>query len=348
MIDDLNKYCLVAAFFLLTLIFNKNVYDQVFSENFFQYEITNDLTYPVGMALTPTSEMLIAERQGKVRIVKNDTLQPVPAITLQIQDSHERGLCGIALDPDFINNGYVYLFYTLPDGSRNKISRFTFEDRGINAASEFTVLELDSLSELPYHNGGSVAFDSEGVLIVGIGDQFDVESVNKLNRFNGKILRINTDGTIPDHNLYEQGSEHKRRIWAYGLRNLFTIAISEKTGKIFANEAGYRYWEEINNITQAGLYLGWPTYGEGPIGTADSLTHRLFTYPNNFSPADKSFDERGCAVTGGTFFEPLVTNYPEKYQNKYFFMDYCNRWIKYFDPADKFRKFLILLRESGA
>lgn len=116
-----------------------------------------------------------------------------------------------------------------------------------------------------------------------------------------------------------------------GLRNPFTMSVSRRTGRVFVNDVGSGYWEEINDITLPGLYLGWPTYGEGPTGNADSLTHPVFTYRNNYSWREYPVNEKGCAVTGGTFFEPGSTNYPASFQNKYFFLDYCNRWIKYID-----------------
>jgi hypothetical protein len=144
------------------------------------------------------------------------------------------------------------------------------------------------------------------------------------NRF-GKVLRINSDGTIPaDNPFFNQATGANRSIWALGLRNPFTFAFQPGTGRLFINDVGASAWEEINDGI-AGSNYGWPNT-EG-VTTNPSFRSPLFAYNHGFSATT------GCAIAGGAFYNPATAQFPPNFVGKYFFADLCSGWIRVFDPA---------------
>ena len=141
----------------------------------------------------------------------------------------------------------------------------------------------------------------------------------------GKILRINSDGTMPaDNPFFSQAAGHNRAIWALGLRNPFTFAFQPGSGRMFINDVGQNAFEEINDGAAAANY-GWPAT-EGP--TADpNYVSPLYAYGHGAGAFT------GCAITGGAFYDPVFQQFPPEYAGKYFFGDFCSNWINVFDPA---------------
>ncbi len=279
------------------------------------------------MAFAPDGRIFVAEQAGKLRVIKNNTLLPTAFVQLSVNSSGERGLIGIALDPDFSTNNYIYLYYTVPTAPiHNRISRFTANGDVVLAASESIVLELDPLSAATNHNGGAMHFGKDGKLYVAIGENANSANAQNLDTYHGKILRINKDGSVPDGNPYPTGSEQRRRVWAHGLRNPYTFSVHPESGRILVNDVGQVTWEEINDATTGGKNFGWPT----TEGTFNPATYPNFTNPI-YAYSHGSGDGKGCAITGGTFFYPAVTNYPSTYWGKYFFQDLCNQWINTLD-----------------
>ena len=144
----------------------------------------------------------------------------------------------------------------------------------------------------------------------------------------GKILRINKDGSIPSGNPYTTGSEQRRRVWAHGVRNPYTIAFHPVTGRFLVNDVGQSTWEEINDATVGGKNFGWPT----TEGMFSPSAYPLFTNPI-YVYGRGSGDGLGCALTGGTYFNPSSTNYPSAYYGKYFIHDFCSNWINAIDVS---------------
>ncbi len=217
-----------------------------------------------------------------------------PFISLSVSSSGERGLLGIAFDPNFKSNKYIYLYYTLSSGTNNRISRFTANGDGVVAGSERVILNLDPLSSATNHNGGNMQFGPDGKLYVGVGDNADAVNAQIFDTYHGKILRINADGSVPAGNPFTGGSAQQQRVWAYGLRNPYTIAFQPGTGKLLVNDVGGSTWEEINDATAGGKNFGWP-YSEGG---GSSYSNPLYAYGHGLSIGT------GCAITGGTFFNP--------------------------------------------
>lgn len=300
---------------------------QVFSADFASVLVANGISNPTAMVHAPDGRIFVTEQGGNLRVIKNNALLPAAFLQLTVSSSGERGLIGIALDPDFSTNNYIYLYYTVPGTpAHNRVSRFTANGDVVQPGSESIVLDLDPLSTATNHNGGAMHFGKDGKLYVAVGENANGSNAQNLDTYHGKLLRINKDGSVPEGNPFTTGSEQRRRIWAYGLRNPFTFSIHPESGRIFVNDVGQVTAEEINDASTGGSNFGWPTT-EGNFNptTYPNFTNPVYAYPHG------SGDGKGCAITGGTFFYPSITNYPASYLGKYFFQDLCNRWINTLD-----------------
>lgn len=320
------KLQLYLLLILLALLASSAAWGQTFPAGFSQVQVANGISNPTVMAFAPDGRIFVAEQGGRLRVIKNGTLLATPFVQLSVNSAGERGLIGIALDPNFASNNYIYLYYTVSSGTlRNRISRFTANGDVAVAGSESVVLDLDPLSSATNHNGGAMHFGKDGKLYVAIGENANTSHAQNLDTYHGKILRINADGSVPTGNPFPTGTEQKKRVWAYGLRNPYTFDIQPGTGRIFINDVGQNTWEEINDATTGGKNFGWPAT-EGAT-TAAGVTSPVFSYPHG------SGDGRGCAITGGTFFNPTSTTYPAALGGKYFYQDLCSQWINYIDVS---------------
>lgn len=298
---------------------------QNFPAGFARVLVADNITTPTAIAFLPDGRIFVCEQTGAVRVIKDGALLAEPFLKVSVSSTGERGLLGIAIDPDFETNGYVYVYYTVATAPlHNRISRFTADGDVAVPGSETLVLRLDNLSTATNHNGGAMHFGLDGKLYVAIGENAHRENAQNLDTYLGKFLRINSDGSVPDGNPFTDGSAQKQRLWAYGLRNPYTFTIHPESGRIMLNDVGQNTWEEINDATTAGQNFGWPDE-EGMPG-APGTSPPLLVYMHG------SGDGKGCAITGGTFFSPATTGYPGTYYGKYFYQDYCNGWINYMDP----------------
>ncbi len=313
----------ILGLILMVLFTAEDGIAQSFPNGFSRVQVASGISKPTVLTFAPDGRIFIAEQGGKLRVLKNGNLLSTPFVSLGVNSSGERGLIGIALDPNFSSNQYIYLYYTLADGSRNRVSRFTANGDIVVPGSEVVLLNLDPLSSATNHNGGAMHFGTDGKLYVAVGDNANSSNAQNLDTYHGKILRINPDGSVPSGNPYASGSNQRRRVWAYGLRNPYTFDIQSGTGKVFVNDVGQNTWEEINNATTGGLNFGWPS-AEGNSSNP-AYTNPVFAYPHG------SGDGKGCAITGGVFFNSSASNYPAEYQGRFFYLDYCNNWINMLD-----------------
>ncbi len=284
----------------------------------------SSITNPTSMAVAPDGRVFVCEQGGKLRVIKNGTLLGTSFVTLSVDSSGERGLLGVAFDPNFLFTQYVYVYYTVPGSPpHNRLSRFTANGDVAASGSELVLLDVDSLSSATNHNGGAIHFGADGKLYVAVGDNATGSNAQTLSNLKGKILRVGVppDPLIPtDNPFYGSASGNNRAIWALGLRNPFTFAVQPVTGRIFVNDVGENTWEEINDAAAADNF-GWPTC-EGVCNNG-SYEDPFYTY--NHSGA--------CSIAGGDFYDPDVPQFPASYTGKYFFADYCGGWIKYVDPS---------------
>lgn len=291
--------------------------------NFVQNPVATGLTHPTSLAFAPDGRIFVTEQGGTLRVIKNGALLGTPFLSLTVNSKDERGLLGVAFDPNFASNQYLYVYYTHPT-LHNRVSRFTANGDVVVAGSELPLMILDTLIA-QNHNGGALAFGPDGTLYVSAGENANGSNAQNVNNYLGKILRINTDGSVPAGNPFAGPNEANKRIWAYGLRNPYTISFQPGSGRLFINDVGQSTWEEIDDATTGGGNYGWPA-AEG-FSSNPNYVNPVYVYKHGTA------DSLGCAITGGTFFSPSSTNYPSVYYGKYFFMEYCGQWINYIDPA---------------
>ncbi|KGE87720.1 MAG: PQQ-dependent sugar dehydrogenase [Phaeodactylibacter xiamenensis] len=309
-------------FYLSLLLFPLSLHSAQLPAGFVEQQIATGLD-PTTLTIAPDGRVFIAEKSGRIRIVEDDTLLPDPFLSIEVDNYNERGLSGLVLDPDFEANNYFYVFYTVPGGNYNRISRFTANGNHTLPNSETILFELAPLSGT-IHNGGAMVFGNDGKLYIAVGDGADPQSGQDLNTTLGKMLRINPDGSIPEDNpFYNELSGQQRAIYAYGFRNPFTMAVDPVTGTIMANDVGSNNFEEVNAIIAGGNY-GWALQ-EGP-GAAP--------FPDGYVAPLHAYDHGvGCAVIGSAFYQPTLQQFPPEYTGRYFFADYCEGIIWTMDPS---------------
>ena len=288
---------------------------------------------PTAMDLAPDGRLFVCVQDGQLRVIENGTLLATPFVTLTVDSNGDRGLLGIAFDPDFASNQFVYVYYTVPGSpAHNRVSRFTANGNVAVAGSETVILDLDNLSTYDSHNGGAIHFGPDGKLYIAVGENGNPANSQTVANLLGKMLRINSDGTIPSDNpttfpgIDGSPTGINRAIWAVGLRNPFTFAFQPGTGRMFINDVGEHTWEEINDGI-AGSNYGW-NLCEGFCSPPNAnFRDPLFEYGHGIS------DNGGCAIIGGAFYNPAVNQFPASYTGKYFYTDFCNGWIRLMDPS---------------
>jgi glucose/arabinose dehydrogenase len=307
----------ISAAWLVSCVASASAAAATLPAGFSESSIASGLRNPTAMAFAPDGRLFVCEQGGALRVIKNGALLTTPFKTFTVNSSGERGLLGIAFDPAFAINGYVYVYYTATTPNiHNRLSRLTAVGDVAQDGSEVALLDLEPLSATN-HNGGAIHFGIDGKLYVGVGENAVGSNAQTLSNRLGKILRINADGTIPEDNpFYEEAVGVNRAIWALGLRNPFTFAILPIAGTIFINDVGASSWEEINEGI-AGANYGWPAT-EGPTSN-----------PSYESPLHAYSHANGCAIAGGAFHSPLRTQFPVEYWGGYFFADLCGGWIRF-------------------
>lgn len=288
---------------------------------------------PTAMDFAPDGRLFVCLQEGRIRVIENGILLSTPFVTLPTTANGERGLLGIAFDPDFANNQFVYVYYTVTTSPvHNRISRFTANGNVAVEGSETVIVDLDNLSGATNHNGGAIHFGPDGKLYAGVGENANPANAQSIGNRLGKLLRINSDGSIPPDNpttfpgISGSPSGANQAIWSVGLRNPFTFAFQPGTGRLFINDVGQSAWEEINDGI-AGSNYGW-SICEGVCSPPNpNYRDPLFQYSH-------SGQEGGCAIVGGAFYNPTTNQFPASYTGKYFFADLCSGWIRVMNPSD--------------
>ena len=294
--------------------------------------LATHLNAATAMAPLPDGRIFIADQTGKLLLWKNGQVLDPPALTLHVTDYWERGLIGVTLHPDFPRTPHVFVLYvTDRPFVHHVLSRFTMNGDVIDPASEAVLFEGDDQSKLgghqpAGHQGGPVRFGPDGKLYFGLGEQTARDPSQRLDTLQGKILRLNPDGSIPDDNpFYTRTSGKYRAIWAYGIRNPFGLAFQPESGRCFVTDVGESSWEEVDEILKGANY-GWPQ-AEG-MSTNPAFRNPLYTYPPVI----------GRSIVGATFYprtpQPDTKSdfFPEKWRGKFFFADWAAHWVKALDP----------------
>lgn len=326
------------------LDYNKVKSPRMPEENRFSKVVLDfNLDEPTEMAVLPNGNILFLERKGKVKLYNKTTkrtavIAEIPVSTKYNPDEKgeqreaEDGLLGLALDPDFEYNHWVYLFYSpAGDDPKNILTRYTLRGDRLDLASKKVMLEVPVQRNNCCHTGGSIAFDAEGNLYVSTGDNtspwssdgygptderpgqvsFDAQkSSSNTNDLRGKILRIRPqrDGTytIPEGNLFPKGEPGTRpEIYVMGVRNPYRISVDKRTGYLYWGDVGPdagsanpkrgpHSFDEFNQAKRAGNF-GWPYFigNNYPYALYDFATHTAGAFADPQKPINESVNNTG-------------------------------------------------------
>jgi glucose/arabinose dehydrogenase len=272
------------------------------------------LRQPVCAEYSPDGRLFILEKQGRIRIYKNGRLLPKAFLKVNVNGLYERGLLGIAFDPNFQNNHYLYIYRTTDAAvPSNIVERYTASGDHAIVSSRVTILS-GIHSDAGIHNAGCLRFGTDGKLYVSTGDGGLIPNNGQdLQSSNGKVLRINSDGTVPEDNPFVGRADARGEIYCYGLRNPWRFTIHPRSGLLVIGDVGGDNFEEIN-IGRPGANFGWPVV-EGPAGNP-SFVDPVLSY---------SHDAGGAAIVVGGFY--TGNKFPAKYRNRLFITDYGRKFI---------------------
>ena len=319
----------------------------------FKYEKLADVNQPMDIDIGPDGRLWIAGRDGTVWAYSFATKQKTQIAKVAIDMSGERGLHGILCDPEFSNNGFLYLYYTSGAGDKNtivnRLVRVTVAENGRGKAflpnSEKVLLEVPSL--IDYHQGGALKYNpKDKKLYVTIGDNNNPREWQKffgdpknqaqdLADLHGKVLRLNLDGSIPADNPFVGKHGARGEIFSVGHRNPYSMNVDAPTGRIFIGEMGYDLKEDYDeiNLLQAGGNFGWPLR-EGP---ADGKLAGPSKDPSLIDPWLWYTRENGSGVTSGPICRASAGEFafPAHFHGGMFYADYVRRWVRFvsIDPA---------------
>lgn len=324
--------------------------------------VVGGLHYPTTFAHLPDGRILVAEKAGVVRLIKDGVLLPTPFldVSARVNNHHDRGLLGLTVDPAFAQNGYVYLLYTYDDDATDdeapktaRLARYTAVGDAASPDSELVLVGTavaGSCKDLPpgsdcipsdsaSHSVGNVRFAPDGTLFVSLGDGARFDAVDDdalraqdLDSLAGKVLRVSRTGAgVPSNPFWNGNAQANRsKVWALGLRNPYRFNLRPGTGTPYVGDVGWNDVEEIN-VATPGANFGWPCYegpgrqrGYEPKAVCQALYARG---PSAVRPPLYSWTHaEGQTSTGGAFI--LDPAFPEAWRGAYFFADYTQQWIR--------------------
>ncbi len=300
------------------------------------------LNKPVNIKHAGDDRLFVVEQDGFIRILNIDgTLNTTPFLDIESKVGgsgnigDERGFLGLAFHPNYPTNGFFYVNYTNTAGN-TIVSRFSVSSASSNIVDASTEQILLTIAQpAGNHNGGDMAFGTDGFLYISSGDGGGsgdpTDKGQDLSSLLGKILRIDVDNAsggnnygIPTDNPFISNSAARDEIWAYGVRNPWKFSFDRQTNDIWIADVGQGGFEEINRMpaTTAGLNYGWRCYeGNNPFNTGGCANMNTMTFPvATLAHSTTSF----CSITGG--YRYRGTQYPG-FQGLYFFADYCSNEI---------------------
>lgn len=221
-------------------------------------EVVTGLEVPWGIAFLPNQDMLVTERPGRVRLVRGGKLVQKPVATINVTETGEDGLLGIATHPNFAQNRFFYVYYTADrNGSQvNRVERWRLSQNGLTASRDKII--LDNIPVAQFHNGGRIRFGPDGMLYIGTGDAREPQSSQDVKSLAGKILRVTPDGQIPQDNPFG-----KSPVYITGIRNTQGFDWLDES-RLWVTDHGPsgelgRRGHDKASLARAGDNLGWPT-----------------------------------------------------------------------------------------
>jgi aldose sugar dehydrogenase len=261
--------------------------------------IVEGLDYPWSLAFLPDGNMLVTERVGRLRIVRNGVLDPQPIAGLRPVHFREHGgLLDVALHPHFADNRLVYLTYSLAgdQGATIALSRGRLDGAALTDVQDLFIADAWSTSDWQF--GSRIVFGNDGTLYMSIGDRNERHRAQELKDHAGTIIRIRDDGSVPNDNPFVGHPSAKAEIYSFGHRNVQGLAIHPETGTLWASEHGPYGGDEVNVILPGRNY-GWPltTFGREYDGAAISKSPCA---PNTTPPF--VFWVPSIGISGMTFY----------------------------------------------
>ncbi|MFQ5709673.1 MAG: PQQ-dependent sugar dehydrogenase [bacterium] len=296
-----------------------------------------------GFALLPDGRILLVHQfSGQVKLLVNGVLKSTPLLTVpNLKTSSEKGLLGIAVDPDFPDQPFIYLFHS-HSSNTNRVSRFTVsgdlpdpdsDQLAIDGNSQLTLID-DLPAGAANHNGGTLRFGSDRTLYVSHGDDGNRDLVQNLTTLNGKILRINRDGSIPaDNPTFPNAPQNQRaEIFAFGLRNPFRFAVDPQTDQLFIGDVGQDAVEEFD-LSSGGENFGWPRFeGSSTFNSGANLIAPDPLFPI-WEYNDVSGLNSGIALVAYRQRDfPNDASFPPEFDGTYFYADFYRDWIRNIRP----------------
>ena len=267
--------------------------------------VADDLELPWSLAFLPDGSMLVTERPGRLRMIRDGELLEAPVAGVpDVYFAEQGGLFDVVLDPDFETNQTIYLSYAHGDQDANatRILRAVLD--GNELRDQEVIFTVQPYKRGALHFGGRIAFLPDGTLLMPTGDGFTYrEEAQKLDTLLGKIVRIHRDGSIPDDNPFAGREDARPEIWSYGHRNPQAILFDPVSGNVYAHEHGARGGDELNLI-EPGKNYGWPAITHGRDYNFASITP-YNEYPGMEQPLVQwtpSIAPAGMAIYWGDLF----------------------------------------------
>ena len=234
--------------------------------------VAEDLNHPWSFAWLPSGEMLVTERPGRLRIIRNGQLEPDPVEGLPqvYKELGQGGYMDVVPHPDFATNHLLYLSYGKPnaDGSQGTTTVVRGQLEGNRVVGLEEIFESTAWGDNNNHFSGRMVFDRDGYLFLAVGDRMvdpdlmEEHPAQDLTTHMGTIVRLHDDGRVPPDNPFVGRPDALPEIWSYGHRNMQGLALHPVTGDVWSNEHGPRGGDELNLIVRGGNY-GWPVVSYG-------------------------------------------------------------------------------------
>lgn len=296
------------------------------SNQAYEYQlVTKGIDIPWGMAWLDEKSILVSDRKGELRIIRNGKLLSEKIIGLpELRAQGQGGLLDVAVDPNYALNSLIYFSYSSiegeGEGGHTSVMRAKLQDFKL---TEQTVIFAGGLNSTKgQHYGSRLTFDNQGYLYISNGDRGNRDvNPQSLERYAGKIHRINSDGSIPEDNPFVAQKDALASIYSYGHRNPQGMAMHPVTGDIWTHEHGPKGGDEVN-IIQQGANYGWPviSYGVNYSGTSfteltekEGMQQPAWYWVPSIAPSGMTFvtsdiypDWKGKIIVGSLKFAYLV------------------------------------------
>jgi len=253
--------------------------------------VTGKLEVPWDIVFAPDGRIFLTERPGRVRVIRNGTLDPAPYLTLaDVESKGESGLMGMTLHPRFATNGLFYLAYAYTNGDDLSVRVVRYHEQN-NAPGERKVI-IEGIPAANFHAGCRLRFGPDGKLYITTGEATEKEIAQQLNSLGGKVLRLNDDGSVPNDNPFVGQANARPEIWSYGHRNPQGLDFQPGTGALFLTEHapsgndGPGGGDEVN-IVERGANYGWPTVHHEE--SAPGMVSPILLYTPAVAPASGMF-----------------------------------------------------------